>query len=58
MHKLLKKSGFSNTKNRSLLNRFARVCSYVDDFNSRNLILTAKLNNVIDIIISTTDTQS
>ena len=23
--------------------RFARVCSYVDDFNNRNLFLTAKL---------------
>ena len=27
----------------SQLVRFARVCSYVDDFNSRNLFLTAKL---------------
>ena len=45
---------------------FARVCSNVDDFNNRNLFLTAKLlNKVIDIIKfekhflnSTTDTQS
>ena len=45
---------------------FARVCSYVDDFNNRSLFLTAKLlNKVIDIIKfekhflnSTTDTQS
>ena len=28
----------------SQLIRFARVCSYVDDFNSRNLFLTAKLS--------------
>ena len=52
----------------SQLIRFARVCSNVDDFNSRNLFLTAKLFNlikVIDIIKfekhflnSTTDTQS
>ena len=35
----------------SQLIRFARVCSIVDDFNSRNLFLTAKLlNKVIDII--------
>ena len=27
----------------SQLIRFARVCSYVDDFNNRNLLLTAKL---------------
>ena len=27
----------------SQLNRFARVCSNVDDFNNRNLFLTAKL---------------
>ena len=27
----------------SQLIRFARVCSYVDDFNNRNLFLTAKL---------------
>ena len=27
----------------SQLNRFARVCSYVHDFNNRNLFLTAKL---------------
>ena len=27
----------------SLLIRFARLCSYVDDFNNRNLFLTAKL---------------
>ena len=46
--------------------RFARVCSNVEDFNNRNLFLTAKLlNKVIDIIKfekhflnSTTDTQS
>ena len=46
--------------------RFARVCSKVEDFNNRNLFLTAKLlNKVIDIIKfekhflnSTTDTQS
>ena len=25
------------------LNRFARVCSNVDDFNNRNFFLTAKL---------------
>ena len=45
--------------------RFARVCSNVEDFNNRNLFLTAKLlNKVIDIIKfekhflnSTTDTQ-
>ena len=45
---------------------FARVCSNVDDFNNRNIFLTAKLlNKVIDIIKfekhflnSTTDTQS
>ena len=52
----------------SQLIRFARVCSNVDDFNSRNLFLTAKLFNlikVIDIIKfekhflnSATDTQS
>ena len=31
--------------------RFARVCSKVDDFNNRNVFLTAKLlNKVIDII--------
>ena len=31
--------------------RFARVCSYVEDFNNRNLYLTAKLlNKVIDVI--------
>ena len=47
----------------SQLIRFARVCSNVDDFNNRNLFLTA--NKVIDIIKfekrflnSTTDTQS
>ena len=35
----------------SQLIRFARVCSYIDDFNNRNLFLTAKLlNKVIDII--------
>ena len=27
----------------SQLNRFARVCSNVDDFNNRNLFLTAEL---------------
>ena len=50
----------------SQLMRVARVCSNVDDFNKRNLFLTAKLlNKVIDIIKfekhflnSTTDTQS
>ena len=50
----------------SQLIRFAIVCSNVDDFNNRNLFLTAKLlNQVIDIIKfekhflkSTTDTQS
>ena len=37
--------------NISQLIRFARVCSNVDDFNNRNLFLTAKLlNKVIDII--------
>ena len=52
--------------NISQLIRFARVCSNVDDFNNRNLFLTAKLLiKVIDIIKfekhflnSTTDTQS
>ena len=35
----------------SQLIRFARVCSNVDDFNNRNLFLTAKLlKKVIDII--------
>ena len=50
----------------SKLFRLARVCSNLDDFNNRNLFLTAKLlNKVIDIIKfekhfpnSTTDTQS
>ena len=51
----------------SQLIRFARVCSNVDDFNNRNLFLTAKLlkQGYIDIINfekhflnSTTDTQS
>ena len=50
----------------SQLFRLARVCSNLDDFNNRNLFLTAKLlNKVIDIIKfekhfpnSTTDTQS
>ena len=50
----------------SQLIRFARVCSNVDDFNNRNLFLTAKLlKQGIDIIKfvkhflhSTTDTQS
>ena len=46
---------------------FARVCSNVDDFNNRNLFLTAKLlkQDYIDIIKfekhflnSTTDTRS
>ena len=49
----------------SQLIRFARVCSNVDDFNNRNLFLTANYQNkVIDIIKfekhflnSTTDTQ-
>ena len=52
--------------NISQLIRFARVCSYVDDFNNRNLFLTAQLlKQGIDIIKfekhflnSTTDTQS
>ena len=50
----------------SQLIRFARVCSNVDDFNNRNLFLTAKLlKQGLDIIKfekhflnSTTDTQS
>ena len=50
----------------SQLIHFARVCSNVDDFNNRNLILTAKFSNkAIDIIKfekhflnSITDTQS
>ena len=50
----------------SQLIRFARVCSNVDDFNNRKLILTNKLlKKVIDIIKlekhflnSTSDTQS
>ena len=51
----------------SQLIRFARRCSNVDDFNNRNLFLTAKFfkNKVIDIIKfekhflnSTSDTQS
>ena len=50
----------------SQLIRFARVCSNVDDFNNRNLFLTAKLLNKVKVIIqfekhflnSTTDTQS
>ena len=50
----------------SQLIRFAKVCSNVDDFNNRNLFLTAKLlKQVIDIIKFvkhflnfTTDTQS
>ena len=50
----------------SQLIRFARVCSNVDDFNNKNLFLTAKLlNKLIDIIKferhflnSTTDTQT
>ena len=51
----------------SQLIRFARVCSNVDDFNNRNLFLTARLlkQGYIDIITiekhflnSTTDAQS
>ena len=49
----------------SQLMRFAKVYSNVDDFNNRNLFLTAKFLKVIDIIKfekhflnSTTDTQS
>ena len=50
----------------SQLIRFARVCSNIDDLNSKNLVLTAKLLSiVIDIIKfekhflnSTTDTKS
>ena len=48
----------------SQLIRFARVCSNVDDFNNRNLILTAKLlkQDIIkfekQFLNSTTDTQS
>ena len=50
----------------SQLISFARVCSNVDDFENRNLFLTAKLfNKLIDIIKfenhflnSTTDTQT
>ena len=50
----------------SQLIRFARVCSNVDDFNNRNLFLTAKLLKKVKDIIkfekrfvnSTTDTQS
>ena len=50
----------------SQLIRFARVYSNVDDFNNRNLFLTAKLLNKVIYIIklekhflnSTTDTQS
>ena len=51
----------------SQLIRFARVCSNVDDFNNRNLFLTAKLlkQDYIDIIKFekhflnfTTDTRS
>ena len=35
----------------SQLIRFARVCSNVDDFNNRNLFLTAKLlKKVVNII--------
>ena len=48
----------------SQLIRFARVCSNIDDFNNRTLLVTAKLLKQ-DIIIfekhflnSTTDTQS
>ena len=55
-------AGYSKTR----FIRFARVCSNVDDFNNRNLFLSAKLlNKVIDIINfekhflnSTTGTQS
>ena len=50
----------------SQLIRFARVCSNVDDFNNRNLFLTAKLLKQGYIFIkfekhflnSTTETQS
>ena len=52
----------------SQLIRFARECSNVDDFNNRNLILTAKLSKqgyryyIIKFekhfLNSTTDTQS
>ena len=53
----------------SQLIRFARVCSNVDDFNNRNLFLTAKLlkqgyryhkirKALIIFLNSTTDTQS
>ena len=50
----------------SQLNRFARVCSNVDDFNNRNLILTANsLKQVYGyhkfekhFLNSNTDTQS
>ena len=52
----------------SQLIRFARVCSNVDDFNNRNLFLTAKLLKqgykiyIIKVekhfLNSTTDTQS
>ena len=34
----------------SQLIRFARVSSHVDDFNTRNKVLTAKLDKDIDII--------
>ena len=45
----------------SQLIRFARVCYNVDDFNNRNLILTAKAIDIIKFekhfLNSTTDTQ-
>ena len=46
----------------SQLFRFVRVCSNVDDFNNRNLFLTAKVIDILklenDFLNSTTDTQS
>ena len=43
----------------SQLIRFARVCSHVDDFNTRNKCLTAKLlKQVIGIISSIADTMT
>ena len=46
----------------SQLIRFARVCPNVDDFNNRNLFLTAKVIDIIKFekhfLNSTTDTQS
>ena len=38
-------------KNQSLLIRFARVSSHIDDFNTRNKVLTAKILDK-DIYIS------